>query len=217
MLSHAQIWTAIDALAQHNGLSVSALARRSGLDPTAFNRSKRFGSDGRQRWPSTESVSLILEATGCSLPAFAALAQGTDSQPANGNNAAEPHAVPLLGFAQAGHGGFFSDSGFPTGHGWDMVELPASAGRNAYALTVQGDSMLPLYRDGDTLVVDPEARIRRGDRVVVKTLAGEVMAKVLKKNGPREIELASLNPEHADREIPLKEVDWMARIVWASQ
>jgi phage repressor protein C with HTH and peptisase S24 domain len=211
MLSHTQIWSAIDALADHHDLSVSALARRSGLDPTAFNRSKRIGADGRQRWPSTESVARILEATGCSLPEFAALAQSCGSGPVTNGG------VPLLGFAQAGDGGYFADGGFPTGHGWDLVELPAATARHAYALTVQGESMLPLYRNGDTLIVDPEAQVRRGDRVVVKTVSGEIMAKVLRRNGPRCIELASLNPEHADRTFQLAEIDWIARIVWASQ
>ena len=212
MLSHTQIWSAIDTLADHNDLSVSALARRSGLDPTAFNRSKRFGMDGRQRWPSTESVARVLEATGCSLPDFAALAQS-----AAGAGVAARGAVPLIGFAQAGDGGYFSDGGFPTGHGWDLVELPAATAPQAYALTVQGESMMPLYRDGDTLIVDPEAQVRSGDRVVVKTANGEIMAKVLRKDGTRHIELASLNPEHADRSFQRDEIDWIARIVWASQ
>ncbi len=212
MLSHTQIWSAIDTLADHNDLSVSALARRSGLDPTAFNRSKRFGTDGRQRWPSTESVARILEATGCSRPDFAALAQST-----SGDSTAARGVVPLIGFAQAGDGGYFSDGGFPTGHGWDLVELPAATAPQAYALTVQGESMMPLYRNGDTLIVDPEAQVRSGDRVVVKTASGEIMAKVLRKNGAQHIELASLNPEHADRTFQREEIDWIARIVWASQ
>ena len=122
-----------------------------------------------------------------------------------------------LGFAQAGAGGFFDDAGFPAGQGWDVVETPAGAREGAYALQVQGDSMLPLYRDGDRLVVDPTAGVRRGDRVVVKTHGGEVMAKVFERQTARAIELMSLNPEHPVRTIPMAEVDWVARIIWASQ
>lgn len=77
--------------------------------------------------------------------------------------------------------------------------------------------MLPLYRDGDVLIVDPTAKVRRGDRVVVKTLGGEVMAKLLERQTAQLINLRSLNPEHPGREIPLREVEWVARIVWASQ
>ncbi|MEX3006866.1 S24 family peptidase [Hoeflea sp. TYP-13] len=216
MLSHKQIWSAIDVLAEHNGLSVSALARRAGLDPTAFNRSKRKAADGRQRWPSTESIARILEATGCSLADFADLANGAGVAVARQDNGASSN-VPLLGFAQAGDGGYFDDGGYPTGHGWDVVELPAATERHAYALKIQGESMLPLYRNGDTLIVDPEAQVRRGDRVVVKTREGEIMAKLLRKKSAQAIELASLNPDHADRSFNMDEIDWIARIVWASQ
>ena len=67
MLTHSQIWKAIDGLAARNGLSASGLARRAGLDPTTFNKSKRITADGRERWPSTESVSKALAATNSSI------------------------------------------------------------------------------------------------------------------------------------------------------
>ena len=123
----------------------------------------------------------------------------------------------MLGFAQAGAGGFFDDAGFPLGHGWDLVELPGPVRGTAYALQVQGDSMLPLYRHGDMLVVQPHTKVRPGDRVVVKTHSGEVMAKVLERQTPKIITLVSLNPEHPDRQIATGDVEWLARIVWASQ
>ena len=59
--------------------------------------------------------------------------------------------------------------------------------------------------------------MRRGDRVVVRTLSGEVMCKVLKRKSAQRIELSSFNPAHKDREITLSDVDWIARIVWAAQ
>ena len=42
MLTHAQIWSAIDRLAARASLSASGLAKRAGLDPTTFNKSKRI-------------------------------------------------------------------------------------------------------------------------------------------------------------------------------
>ena len=125
--------------------------------------------------------------------------------------------MPLIGFAQAGAGGFFDDAGFPAGQGWDLIELPAQSGEGSYALQVQGDSMLPLYRHGDMLVVQPNAPVRKGDRVVVKTSSGEVMAKVLERRTATTIDLVSLNPEHPDRQLAAGDVEWLARIVWASQ
>ena len=100
--------------------------------------------------------------------------------------------VPMLGFAQAGTGGFFDDAGFPAGQGWELIELPAPRAEGSYALQVQGDSMLPLYRHGDILVVEPEAPVRNGDRVVVKTVDGEVMAKILERRSERTVDLVSL-------------------------
>lgn len=214
MLSHDRVWAAIDALAERYSLSASGLAKRAGLDSTAFNKSKRLSADGRPRWPSTESVAKIIEATNSSLDEFLALVQGRGQVPP-GSGASS--AVPLLGFAQAGAGGFFDDAGFPAGQGWELIELPDRSTETSYALQVQGDSMLPLYRHGDVLVVDAAAQVRSGDRVVVKTTGGEVMAKVLARRTARVVDLISLNPEHADRQLAMREVEWLARIVWASQ
>jgi len=46
MLTHGKIWTAIDALASRYGLLPSGLAKRAGLDVTAFNPSKRVTTTG---------------------------------------------------------------------------------------------------------------------------------------------------------------------------
>ncbi|HTV70190.1 MAG TPA: helix-turn-helix transcriptional regulator [Rhizobiaceae bacterium] len=216
MLSHERVWAAIDALAARYSLSASGLAKRAGLDSTAFNKSKRLSSDGRPRWPSTESLAKIIEATGSSLDEFMSLVKGKMAA-ASDRFMPQPTAVPLIGFAQAGTGGYFDDAGFPAGQGWDLVELPARTREGTYALQVQGDSMLPLYRDGDVLVVDPAVTVRKGDRVVVKTTSGEVMAKLLEKQTVKVVSLRSLNPEHAGREISMSDVEWVARIVWASQ
>ncbi|NNG74486.1 helix-turn-helix transcriptional regulator [Rhizobium laguerreae] len=220
MLSHNQIWEALDRLAERHELTPSGLARRAGLDPTSFNKSKRLSADGRLRWPSTESIAKVLDATGASMEQFLAFMRPDGAF--GGQEGAFPQrggSIPLLGFAQAGAGGFFDDGGFPAGQGWDVVEFPAAPARKAgvYALEVQGESMMPLYRDGDVLIVEPGAQVRRNDRVVVRTNEGEVMAKVLLRQTPRSIELMSLNPEHPNRTFELSDVDWIARIIWASQ
>ena len=207
-LTHNQVWTALDRLAERAGMSPSGLAKRSGLDPTTFNKSKRITADGRERWPSTESVAKALAATNSSIDIFVQLI---------GDGARSLQSVPLLGFAQAGSGGYFDDSGFPAGKGWDEVALPSANDEHAYALEISGDSMKPAYRDGDIIVVSPGTAIRRGDRVVVKTSDGEVMVKELKRRTTRTLELQSLNPAHADRTFDTADVEWIARIVWASQ
>jgi phage repressor protein C with HTH and peptisase S24 domain len=217
MLSHERVWAAIDALAARYSLSASGLAKRAGLDSTAFNKSKRQSADGRPRWPSTESLAKIIEATNSSLDEFFSLVEDRPQRSVARPLPTQSSTVPLIGFAQAGAGGFFDDAGFPAGQGWDLIELPSTAGEGAYALQVQGDSMLPLYRHGDMLVVQPNVPVRKGDRVVVKTTSGEVMAKVLEKRTTAQVELISLNPDHPLRKIAAGDVEWLARIVWASQ
>lgn len=208
MLTHSQIWGALDRLAERSGLSASGLAKRSGLDPTTFNKSKRITPDGRERWPSTESVAKALSATGVTIDAFV---QYID------DSARAVQSVPLIGSAQAGNGGYFDDGGFPVGKGWDEIGLPSVNDPHAYALEISGDSMKPAYRDGDVIVVSPGTPIRRGDRVVVKTKEGEVLVKELKRRTAKTLELQSLNPAHPDRAFAPSEVEWIARIVWASQ
>jgi len=213
MLSHSAIWDAIDSLAARHGFTVSGLAKLAGLDATAFNRSKRVSRDGRERWPSTESIAKLLAATGESFDGFLS-AGGAYLQTASTQTGA---TVPLLGLAQAGAGGFFDAAGFPTGDGWDEVHLPSPGEPGVYALEVTGDSMLPLYRDGDRIVVSRSEQVRRGDRVVVKTKDGEVMAKILARQTANVVELHSLNPQHPPRLVDMSDVEWIARIMWASQ
>ncbi len=215
MFSHDRIWAAIDALATRNKLSPSGLARKAGLDPTTFNKSKRNAGDGRPRWPSTESLAKVIQATNSSIDEFTALMRG--DLPLGLTPARAASNVPLLGFAEAGGGGFFDDAGFPVGQGWDEITLPATADEAVYALEVSGQSMMPLYRDGDVVIVSPSSSVRRGDRVVVRTRGGEVMAKILQRQTSRTVELASVNPEFPDRQFAVEDIEWMARILWASQ
>jgi phage repressor protein C with HTH and peptisase S24 domain len=211
MLSHKQVWNAIDTIAERYGFSASGLAKKSGLDPTSFNPSKRNGPDGRPRWPTMESISRLLEASGSTVEEFSDLLSGRKNQPPRRKQ------IPLLGFARAGKGGFFDDSGFPAGNGWDEIDVPGVTDQNGYALEITGDSMMPVYREGDTIVVSPSATLRKGDRVVVRTTDGQVMAKVMQRHTSKTLELASFNPDHPTKVFDMKDVDWIARIMWASQ
>ncbi len=224
MLTHREIWQAIDTLAIRSGMSASGLARAAGLDPTTFNRSKRMAANGKQRWPSTESLSKALEAAGTSMEEFVGFISNggsLDGVDSLSGFTADKGGVPVIGFAQAGDGGFFSDGGFPVGGGWERVELPGETGsggdENMYALEVSGDSMAPVYRKGDIIVVSPNAAIHLGDRVVAKTTEGEVLAKELRVRNTKRIVLASLNPSFDDREFKPSQIEWLARIVWARQ
>jgi len=207
-LTHNQIWSALDRLAVRAKLSPSGLAKKSGLDPTTFNKSKRVTPDGRARWPSTESVAKALAATSVSFDTFVSLISD-----ANGAT----KSVPMLGLAQAGSGDHFDDAGFPAGKGWDEIGFPSVSDDHAYALEISGDSMTPTYRDGDIVVVSPAAPVRRGDRVVARTRKGEMLVRELKRQTGKQVELKSFNSEHPERTIANGDLEWIARIVWVSQ
>lgn len=206
MFRHGDIWRAIDRMAAQNGLSTSGLAKAAGLDPTSFNKSKRIGRDGKPRWPGTESIAKVLEAVDATLGDFSALMEGGGGR-----------RIPVIGLARAGGGGYFDDAGFPTGAGWEEIVCPDIDDPDAYGLEITGDSMEPVFRAGAIVIVSPGSGIRRGDRVVVKTRDGEVMAKELVRRTARRIELKSVNKARRDPVLAAKDVIWLARIVWVSQ
>ncbi|SRR6266699_610298 len=217
MLTHAQLWNALDRLAARAGLSPSGLAKAAGLDPTTFNKSKRITPAGRKRWPSTESVAKALAATNTGVDIFVQLVGETGRSVAR--------TLTLIGFAQAGmeagkqaeNGRTFDDAGIPVGEGRNEIAFPAVDDENAYALEVSGNALEPAYRDGAILIVSPNASIRRGDRVVVKTKDGKLAVSELKRRTSKTIELRSLDPGRAERTVSVRDVLWLQRILWASQ
>lgn len=227
MITHEGIWQAIDRLAKSTHHSTSGLARKAGLDPTAFNRSKRTSPDGKPRWPSTESISKILAVTGATLSEFLSVVDDHAVDNVDEINRKVRDMIPIIGYAQAGQHGFFDDAGYPQGSGWDYVRFPLPnhpvehKNDQIYALQVSGTSMLPLYRDGDKLIVMPviisTSSLRRGDRVIVKTVSGEVMAKELTKHTAERLELKSFNPDFPNLSFDLQDIAWVARIMWVSQ
>lgn len=216
MFTHENVWHAIDRLATTFGYSASGLAKQAGLDPTCFNKSKRLNPEGKERWPSMESISRILAATGASMSDFLSFMDIDEGDAPDTRKG----FIPVIGFAKAGTRGYFDEDGYPVGDSWDEIKFPDNEVKDSngsYALKVSGDSMEPVYRNGDIIVVSRGAAVRRGDRVVVRTTKGEVMAKQLVRKTASKIELQSLNPDHADRSIPVNDVSWMARILWVSQ
>ncbi|MBT5752167.1 MAG: helix-turn-helix transcriptional regulator [Rhodospirillaceae bacterium] len=209
MFKHGDIWDAVDRLAAEHHLSASGLAKKAGLDPTTFNKSKRHTRDGKPRWPGTESIAKILGATGSGLSEFVGYI--------GGGGPGGMQRIPVIGYAQAGQSGFFDDGGYPVGSGWDEIVFPNVNDPTAYALEISGDSMEPLYRDGDTIIISPATDLRRGDRVVAKTHDGEVMVKELVRRSAHKVELRSINPDHNLREISEENIEWLARVIWASQ
>jgi phage repressor protein C with HTH and peptisase S24 domain len=213
MFTHEQVWYGIDRLARERGLTASGLARRAGLDPTTFNRSKRVTKQSKPRWPSTESLTKILNATETSLDTFVALMadRPVDAVPV------ASHRRRCLALDQAERAEVFDDAGFPQGQAWDEIDFPNLDDPNAYALEIHGDELLPMYRDGDLLIVSPAAGIRRRDRVILKTRAGPIVAGTLLRRTAQRVEVAPFAESLEPQVLAVREVSWLGRIIWVSQ
>lgn len=213
MFTHAEVWHGIDRLAERHGLTASGLARRAGLDPTTFNPSKRITKQGKPRWPSTESLAKILDAMHTPTADFVRLMRDEEAPPGEQG----PRRVRCIDIEQAARSDLFDDSGFPSGNGWDEIDLPGLGDPQVYALELHGEGLGPAYRDGTIAIVAPSASIRRDDRVVVRLAAGPLLPGVLLRRTAQRIRLGPLNAEPTAREFATADVAWMARIVWVSQ
>jgi hypothetical protein len=208
-LSHGDIWAAIDAVAHKAGLSASGLARRAGLDPTTFNKSKRMSADGRLRWPSTESIAKVLEATGVNLDEFMGFLQ----------EAGEPHpsrVIPLIGFAEASAQSAFDTQAQPKGEWWDDLPFPDADGSHVYALEITGQEGGQRYRFGDVLIASSHATLRRGDRIVVHCHDHRLYLGELVRQSARNLDFTCFADETL-HSLPLTEINFVSRILWAAQ
>lgn len=212
MLTHRDVWIGIDRLAARNGLSASGLAKRAGLDPTTFNKSKRTTKQGKARWPSTESLAKILEATGTNMAEFVRMMQG-DGSAVRAEPRQRLRCAGLRGLEQPG---MFDPAGFPTGDQWEEVDFPQIDDSQAYAVEVDRDLPGSGYRPGDMLILSPSSSIRRHDRIIVRLASGAVrVCRFVRRTASRLV----VEPIEGGGEesLPVGEVSWLARIVWVSQ
>lgn len=213
MFTHPQVWDGIDKLAKEKGWSPSKLAREAGLDPTTFNKSKRHTNQEKPRWPSTESLAKILDATNTPLEYFVGLMSDHALNPKTDLSA----RMRCLSLEDAVDSARFDDAGFPTGSNWDEIDFPGLADQHAYAIEIRGQELLPVYRDGDLLIVSPSSNVRRQDRVILKTATDELEVGTLSRRTAQRLELDRFIKPQDKVTLNVRDVVWLSRIVWASQ
>ena len=212
MLSHEQIWRGVDRLALRNGLSASGLAKRAGLDPTTFNKSKRVTQDGKHRWPGTESLSKILEATQTSMAEFVTLIDDTPGPPPR-DAELRLKSIRLSQIAEDS----FDKSGFPGTGDWEDVDFPAIEDPRAYIIELDRDGPQAFCRPGSLVVVSPSSSVRRHDRIVLKTKTGGLMLGTIKRKAAQHYTLIDTGGQPDETTIVTKDIGWIARILWVSQ
>jgi|GEM_PF-3396508 len=83
----------------------------------------------------------------------------------------------------------------------------------AYGVKVRGDSMMPRYKPGETVVVSPNSDVEDGDEVYVALLSGERLLKIARR-APGGWILESENRAYPARFVKKSEIGTMHPILW---
>lgn len=168
-------------------LSQDALALELGL--TKGNIS---AWENARHKPKLEQVLLIAQATGMPPPPEYGL-------PNVGPAVVGSKRIPLISYVQAGMWTDAADP-YPVGAAadWLMTDLDVSS--SAFALEIKGDSMLPEFKPGDRVIIDPNIAPQPGDLVVAKNGDNEATFKKYRPRGigPDGIEVFELVPLNDD-------------------
>ena len=209
MLQHKHLWDAIDTLAQLNGYSTSGLAKKAGLDPTIFNKSKRISTDGRERWPTTESIAKILNVANSSIGQFASLIH-------NNTITQDSLALPTtkLSALQASNS-FISSTGHINPDLRFNSEQSTQIDSQSFMLKINSNLYTPDFKKGDTVIVTTNGGVRKKDLVVIALTNGDNIIVRIKKISIHMVETESINTDTLKTlSIPNKDILWLGRILY---
>ena len=202
MFTHEEIWTAIDRLAKAHGYSTSGLAKKSGLDPTTFNKSKRITADGKPRWPSTESLAKILSATEATLMDLISFIENTSID--------TKKKAPNLPHYELGAEGLKRLNQNP-------ITSYIQTTSDSYALTLTTAQWSPLYKKGTTLIVEPTRVAETDDILFIETHGGDIFIMSFDQEHENHLALNAVVLNEPDRQIAKTDIARYAKILWASQ
>ncbi len=127
----------------------------------------------------------------------------------NGNkniDAVQYKHIPVVGGAQLGTGGYWTERQYPVGFGDGYVSWP-STDPDAFAIKCAGDSMKPRIKDGEYVIVEPNHQYFPGDEVLVISKQEEVMVKIFLYERGNEIMIMSVNEEHPPIRFNINEIE----------
>lgn len=109
-------------------------------------------------------------------------------------------AIPVISPIQAGALTETSEP-YEPGDGYATLYTDDAYSKWAFALEIEGDSMLPEFRAGDFVIIEPEWEPRPGEYVVAKNSKNEATFKKyrqrgLKPDGSIIFDLVPLNPDY---------------------
>jgi len=90
-------------------------------------------------------------------------------------------------------------------------------GEDVRTFEVFGNSMLPVYRHGDRLVVSATAPIKTGDRILILTSAGTIVGGTLVHRSDLELVMVAFGVRRVGLVVASGDIHFVGRIIWASQ
>ena len=207
-MKYDTVWSAVDNLAKSLGMSPSGLAKKSGLDSTTFNRSKRKRPDGKNRWPSLDSLNKVFEFCNITFEEFYKYGE-TDNPPENLNT------IPYIKLSGVSKREYCQDGEICTAN-WETICFPDGT-KNLYAMEIDNTDYAPLYKFGTTLILAKHSEIRRNDRVAVFKKDGAFLLAEFIRRKPRTLELQNLTAPEESFSENIDDILFLSRIVWASQ
>ncbi|MTI18794.1 helix-turn-helix transcriptional regulator [Rhodobacteraceae bacterium RKSG542] len=214
MLSHEAIWQGIDEVARRNQLSPSGLAKLAGLDTTSFNKSKRITADGRKRWPSTESLSKVLDVTGTTLAQFLGLCSQPEAETAPTSGSL---AVPCISSQDITDIKTQGTANITIVNTASYIAFPVKHAEKYFAVEVYGNNFEPYYADGQILIVSQDTSLRRGDKVIFKRQGRDPLLRVFLSEKLGAYTFRGLQSCDPPLEIETSQLEWALRVRWASQ
>lgn len=178
--------------------TLAALARHLDVEPSVINRAIR-----EQRVPELWIFKIAAD-TGY-LAKWLLTGTGPKAHPSHAHVIHEAlsdygldsvRAIPVLNWVQAGALRSTEDLYPYAGAAEEYVSVSVR-GVHCFSLRVRGESMLPDFREGDIIVIDPDLQPQSGDMVVaVIDGTGEATFKRYMKKKDGEV-LMPLNPDYA--------------------
>ncbi len=202
-------------LAGEHGISLSRLSELIGRNATYLQQFIRKGSPRKLEEGDRRTLARFfgVEEGELGAPEDISFPTGPNRKPK-----AEWVAVPRLALGASAGPGTIAAEEAPVGAfgfsaRWLREQgLPAE---RLSAIRVEGDSMEPLLRDGDEILVDHSPRPLR-DGIHVVRVGETLLVKRLDTARPGRIALVSDNPAYRAIELPPEEVQVIGRVVWKS-
>lgn len=165
------------------GLTQTQLAEAAGMDQQALAALEKRDSRSSSFLPS------LAKALNLSTNQLLGIDETPIPSKTNENVVPAPigsHRIPLIDYVQAGAWTGVQDP-FEPGAADEYLLTDLELSGSAFALEIKGESMLPEFRPGDRVIIDPEVMPSPGDFVVAKNGAEEA---TFKKYRPRSIDAA---------------------------